>query len=132
MGLNQRELADLIPSPKVNNQYVSNWERGVRPSDEHLTMLAEALQVDLGYFMEADAREEGVSLNERISRLEEQQRQALEEQRAMRALLEGLSERGALTAAQWELFERLAAEFAASNPPRGGGSSNSADEEEAA
>jgi transcriptional regulator with XRE-family HTH domain len=49
----QRELADLIPSDTVTNQTVSNWERGVnQPSPRYLRELAEALQVDVSYFLQ--------------------------------------------------------------------------------
>lgn len=47
----QRELADLIDVPTINNQVVSNWERGVaRPSDENMQRLATALKVEQAYF----------------------------------------------------------------------------------
>lgn len=36
----------------MNNQYISNWERGVKPSDENLALLARALEVEIAYFME--------------------------------------------------------------------------------
>jgi transcriptional regulator with XRE-family HTH domain len=47
----QRELADLIPEPAVNNQRVSDWERGVHePSKRYLKMLGAALDVEIAYF----------------------------------------------------------------------------------
>jgi transcriptional regulator with XRE-family HTH domain len=51
LGLNQRQLAERIPNDAVNNQRVSDWERGVhQPSERHLVQLAEALEVDVAYF----------------------------------------------------------------------------------
>jgi len=51
LGLNQRQLAERIPNDAVNNQRVSDWERGVhQPSERHLKQLATALEVDVAYF----------------------------------------------------------------------------------
>jgi transcriptional regulator with XRE-family HTH domain len=48
----QRELADLIPSPSVTNQTVNKWEKGVNePGPKYKAMLAEALGVDVAYFI---------------------------------------------------------------------------------
>jgi transcriptional regulator with XRE-family HTH domain len=115
LGLNQRELSDLIPSPTVNNQYVSNWERGVRPSDDHLELLAEALEVDPSYFL--DGREDDApSMAERLRRLEQQQEEALRQQQE---ILERLSGGGAvLSAEQWALLERWLAALEHAQPPR--------------
>jgi transcriptional regulator with XRE-family HTH domain len=54
LGLNQRQLAERIPNDAVNNQRVSDWERGVhQPSERHLKQLATALEVDVAYFYAA-------------------------------------------------------------------------------
>lgn len=56
LGLNQRQLADLIPEPSVGNQRISDWERGVhQPSERYLRMLASALEVEVAYFYGANA-----------------------------------------------------------------------------
>jgi transcriptional regulator with XRE-family HTH domain len=50
-GINQRQLADRIPSDAVNNQRVSDWERGVnKPSDRYMKMIATALDRPVGWF----------------------------------------------------------------------------------
>lgn len=49
--LRQRDLAEKIGGA-VDNQRVSDWERGVNtPSDRYLQKLADALEVDVAYFM---------------------------------------------------------------------------------
>jgi transcriptional regulator with XRE-family HTH domain len=51
LGINQRQLADRIPSDAVNNQRVSDWERGVnKPSDRYMKMIATALDRPVGWF----------------------------------------------------------------------------------
>lgn len=53
MGLKQRQLADLIPSDAVDNQRISDWERGVNmPSARYMEMLADALQRPIAWFHE--------------------------------------------------------------------------------
>jgi transcriptional regulator with XRE-family HTH domain len=53
LGLNQRELAERIPSATVSNQTVSLWERAVnQPTGRNLDMLVEALEVDHAYLYE--------------------------------------------------------------------------------
>jgi len=60
MGLNQRELAARLPSDAVNNQRVSDWERGVhKPNEQYLEQLAEALDVDLAWFYETAESRQG-------------------------------------------------------------------------
>lgn len=55
LGLSQRQVADRMPDA-VSNQHVSNWERAVnQPSPRYLPKLAEALEVDIGYFHIAPA-----------------------------------------------------------------------------
>lgn len=56
----QRELADLIPSPSVTNQTVNKWEQGVNePGPKYKMLLAEALQVDVAYFIAEDVTPNG-------------------------------------------------------------------------
>lgn len=51
----QRALAEEINVPTINNQVVSNWERGeTKPSDENMRRLAAALKCDESYFYESD------------------------------------------------------------------------------
>jgi transcriptional regulator with XRE-family HTH domain len=51
LGLNQRELAEKIGEVTVNNQRVSDWERGVnQPSSRYLEKVADALGVEVAYF----------------------------------------------------------------------------------
>jgi transcriptional regulator with XRE-family HTH domain len=48
----QRELADLIPSTTVTNQTINKWEQGANePTARYKAMLAEALDVDVAYFI---------------------------------------------------------------------------------
>lgn len=47
----QQQLADLLPSP-ISNQYVSKWEKGAKPKDETLKLIAAALHRDVGWFYE--------------------------------------------------------------------------------
>lgn len=58
LGLNQREVADRMKNPAVSNQHVSNWERGVyKPSDENLSDIAQALELDgVAYFYADEPR----------------------------------------------------------------------------
>ncbi len=78
MGLDkQRYLAELMraedPSIAVDNQRISDWERGVNtPSDRHLQLLAKVLKRDVAWFYEETTQEElfeGASAAE-ISRLQ--------------------------------------------------------------
>lgn len=53
----QRELADLIPVASVTNQTVNKWEKGANePSARYKALLAEALQVDVAYFIAEDPK----------------------------------------------------------------------------
>jgi transcriptional regulator with XRE-family HTH domain len=55
LGLNQRELAANIPSDAVDNQRISDWERGVnKPSDRYMEQVAEALGKPVAWFYEDD------------------------------------------------------------------------------
>jgi transcriptional regulator with XRE-family HTH domain len=55
LGLNQRELAERVDGQTVTNQRVSDWERGVnQPSQRYLQRLADALEVEVGYFYERE------------------------------------------------------------------------------
>jgi transcriptional regulator with XRE-family HTH domain len=95
----QRELADLIPEPAVNNQRVSDWERGVhQPSERYLRMLATALDVDIAYFYGADEQPETPPLLEVLNgdgdRLDEaiaQLKQLVERQTMVERAVEGLA-----------------------------------------
>lgn len=60
LGLNQREVADRMKNRAVSNQHVSNWERGVyKPSDENLSDLAQALELDgIAYFYADEPQKE--------------------------------------------------------------------------
>jgi transcriptional regulator with XRE-family HTH domain len=51
LGMKQRELADMLGSDAIDNQRISDWERGVnRPSDRYMEKLAAALQRDVSWF----------------------------------------------------------------------------------
>lgn len=55
----QRELADKIPSDSVTNQTINKWETGANePGPRYKTMLAEALHVDVAYFIAEDPKGE--------------------------------------------------------------------------
>jgi transcriptional regulator with XRE-family HTH domain len=55
LHLKQRELATLIPSDAVDNQRVSDWERGVnKPSDRYMEQIAEVLDRPVAWFYEDD------------------------------------------------------------------------------
>jgi transcriptional regulator with XRE-family HTH domain len=96
----QRELADLIPEPAVNNQRVSDWERGVhQPSERYLKMLAAALDVDIAYFYGVDEKPETPPLLEVLNgdgdRLGEaigQLKQLVERQEAVEQALVALTQ----------------------------------------
>lgn len=74
----QRELADLIPSPSVTNQTVNKWEKGVNePGPKYKVMLAEALGVDVAYFIAPEPKGPtptpfaDPSVEERLTRVEQ-------------------------------------------------------------
>lgn len=51
LGLKQRELADLLNEPAIDNQRISDWERGVnKPSERYMQSLARALERDVAWF----------------------------------------------------------------------------------
>ena len=51
LGMKQRELADLLGSDAIDNQRISDWERGVnRPSDRYMEQLAVALKRNVAWF----------------------------------------------------------------------------------
>jgi transcriptional regulator with XRE-family HTH domain len=53
LGLNQRQLADRLESDAVDNQRVSDWERGVhKPSERYMAAIAKALDRDVAWFYE--------------------------------------------------------------------------------
>jgi transcriptional regulator with XRE-family HTH domain len=55
LGWNQRQLAERIPESAVDNQRVSDWERGVnRPSERYLPLLSEVLNRPVSWFYEPD------------------------------------------------------------------------------
>jgi transcriptional regulator with XRE-family HTH domain len=55
LGLNQGDLAALIGSTAVNNQRISDWERGVnKPSERYMEELAVALERDVSWFYSGD------------------------------------------------------------------------------
>lgn len=56
LGLKQGELAARFDSDAINNQRISDWERGVhRPSDRYMEQLAVALEKDVSWFYSGDA-----------------------------------------------------------------------------
>jgi transcriptional regulator with XRE-family HTH domain len=56
LGMKQRELADMLGSDAIDNQRISDWERGVnRPSDRYMEKLASALERDVSWFFREDA-----------------------------------------------------------------------------
>jgi transcriptional regulator with XRE-family HTH domain len=71
----QRALADLIPSPTVTNQTVNKWETGaVEPSPRYKALLAEALEVDVAYFIAEEPRAQTPDLSsngDRLARMDE-------------------------------------------------------------
>lgn len=61
-GMKQGELAAKIGSDAVNNQRVSDWERGVhKPSERYMRQIAEALERDLSWFYEDDVVANGTA-----------------------------------------------------------------------
>lgn len=55
LGLTQEQVARALPG-ETSGAHVSRWERGLhRPSDDTLEALAKALQVDVTYFLAAQA-----------------------------------------------------------------------------
>lgn len=57
MALKQRQLADLIdPTGAIDNQRVSDWERGVNhPSERYMAAIAKALERPVAWFYEDEA-----------------------------------------------------------------------------
>lgn len=52
LELSQSEVADRIPVPSVNKDYISRWELGkVEPSDAYVEHIAEALDTTVGDLM---------------------------------------------------------------------------------
>lgn len=55
LHLNQGQLAARFDSGAINNQRISDWERGVhKPSERYMEKLAEILERDISWFYEAD------------------------------------------------------------------------------
>lgn len=63
MGLNQGQLAARIAGDAVNNQRVSDWERGVnKPSERYMELIAAALERPIAWFYAEDNTEETADL----------------------------------------------------------------------
>lgn len=107
LGMKQRELADKLGSDAIDNQRISDWERGVnRPSDRYMEKLAAALDRDVSWFFREDtnAKTPDLSLvkpdDDRLARIEQRLEQleiAVEHQNAnlarQSAILERIEER---------------------------------------
>jgi transcriptional regulator with XRE-family HTH domain len=53
--LTQQALADKLPGA-ANNQYVSKWENGVKPSEENLALVAAATGKEVAWFYDGFQR----------------------------------------------------------------------------
>ncbi len=54
-GWNQRQLADSLGGDAINNQRISDWERGVhQPNERNMDALASALEKPVAWFYERD------------------------------------------------------------------------------
>jgi transcriptional regulator with XRE-family HTH domain len=125
LGINQRQLADRIPSDAVNNQRVSDWERGVnKPSDRYMKMIATALDRPVGWFYTeapADTPDLMEALNgngngpSQLDRIEEKLDRLLEAAEPVKLLPEQVE---TLASAIAEFGELLEARLPAAAPAR--------------
>lgn len=116
LGLNQRELAERIPSATVSNQTVSLWERAVnQPTGRNLDMLVEALEVDHAYLYERKQDKSRPAPNlmavmsdesqlNRIEKMLEDVLSRLDALERLPARLDALEEQARRTQADLELF----------------------------
>lgn len=68
LGLKQAQLAARFDSDAINNQRISDWERGVhRPSERYMEQLAVALERDVSWFYAGEPSAETPDLMARLS-----------------------------------------------------------------
>lgn len=60
MGLKQGQLAELLGGEPLNNQRISDWERGVnKPSERYMQLLAKVMDRDVSWFYKSDEEAAG-------------------------------------------------------------------------